>query len=363
MSQLTITVCSSMEQWRALRSEWNDLLRDSAASSFFLTWEWLYSWARYSVKNNRQLFILKVAYKDQPVAIAPFYLEKKRRFLVTITELKFLGAPDAGSDYLDVFIKKGHEKRVAQGLYRYLLREARHQWDFLCLTDVPADSLFLLHFMNAVEADGKHLELSRSAYCPALQLPDSEEDLYAMMSSGWRKKHKQDVRVVNRDYRVEYKVYQGAEVIDHLDPFFEHYQEKAGWAIQNIRSILASFSGEFDQHPPLQLDFMLVDGKLRAALLHLICEDTLLMYLMAVDKTFNPKISLGNVLVGQSIVAAIENGQYQYYDFLKGHEQYKFHWSNTGVTTLCLRLWQKNLSGIVVGTELMLRNLFKSIMR
>ena len=50
---------------------------------------------------------------------------------------------------------------------------------------------------------------------------------------------------------------------------------------------------------------------------------------MAVDLTYEKSISIGNVLVGLSIEQAITEG-FGKYDFLRGTEDYKSHWSNEG---------------------------------
>jgi hypothetical protein len=59
------------------------------------------------------------------------------------------------------------------------------------------------------------------------------------------------------------------------------------------------------------------------------------MFPMAVDKTFNPKISTSSVLGGRTSIKAIA-AVYNSSDFLKGDERYKFHWAAEGCATLAL---------------------------
>ncbi|MFO8240010.1 MAG: GNAT family N-acetyltransferase, partial [Dissulfuribacterales bacterium] len=89
------------------------------------------------------------------------------------------------------------------------------------------------------------------------------------------------------------------------------------------------------------IDMLSVNGTAVAGLLHVKHGGELAMYLMVVDKNFNSKVSLGSYLVGQSIQQAIANG-YSVYDFLKGAEDYKFHWANQGNRTVQIRMWRKN---------------------
>src|SRR5207302_1323611 len=55
----------------ALRPEWNSMLRDSAAVSPFLTWEWLHTWWTH-LGGSSQLRMLAVRSGSELVAVAPF---------------------------------------------------------------------------------------------------------------------------------------------------------------------------------------------------------------------------------------------------------------------------------------------------
>jgi len=290
--------------------------------------------------QDRQLFILTFSEKDRLVGIAPFYIRRRKVGFFCFRELLFLGTPEAGSDFLDVLTRKGREKEISNTLYEYLHGEGRSCWDQLHLSDIRADSLFLHHFMNRFKEEGRYAELTRSAYCPVAQLPDTEGELYPMLSPGWRKKVKQDVRVSNRDYEVSHAVFGNSDIEGQLESFFELYEEKGGWAGEQVHLILKKLLSKYAGDMPFQLDFLFLDDQPLAALFHFKYKETISMYLMAVDKNFNPKISIGNLLVGYCIKNAISTG-FKYYDFLKGDELYKFHWSNNGHSTLQLNVWQK----------------------
>jgi CelD/BcsL family acetyltransferase involved in cellulose biosynthesis len=182
------------------------------------------------------------------------------------------------------------------------------------------------------------------------------------MSSGWRKKFKQDMRVSSRDYDVSHVVYQGHEVTDHLDAFFKFYKERSEWSGERLHGLLKQLLERYADNPPLQLDFLLVDKEPLAALLHFKYRDTLSMYLMSVDKTFNPKISFGNILVGRTIINCLK-GKYAVYDFLKGNESYKFHWATGVHPTFQIRFWQKNPGAFLAASSRMSRYMAKLLFR
>ncbi len=362
MSEISTGCVSSMDDWLSISSDWTKLLAKSNAATYFLSWEWLFSWAEICMSADRQLHILVFYEKGSLIGIAPFYILKRKFGMFLVREIRFLGTPESGSDFLDVITQKGREKEISNGLYDYLHGEGRSCWDQLNLSDMRSDSLFFLHFKNRLDAEGRYAELSRSAYCPVMKLPSTESDLYVMLSPGWRKKFKQDMRVSNRDHDVSHVVHNGSEVERKLDCFFKMYEEKGGWPGAQLCSILKKLSQKYADHMPFQLDYLYIDGKPKAALFHFKFKGIMSMYLMAVDKQHNPKISLGNLLVGYSVKRAILDG-YKYYDFLKGDERYKFHWSNSGHCTLQLNVWQKRPVGYGLALAKMVRQSGKILLR
>lgn len=362
MAEITTHCVTGMDGWHAISRDWSNLLVKSSASTLFLSWEWLYSWAEICMGVNRQLFILTFYEKDTLIGVAPFYLLKRKFGLFFISELRFLGTPESGTDYLDILIQKGREKEVSNTLYDYLHGEGRSCWDQLHLSDIRADSLFLLHFMNRLDEEGRYAELKRSAYCPAVQLPDTEDEFYSMLSPSWRKTFKRAVRVSNRDYEVSHVVFDGYEVEGQLEVFFQIYEEKGGHSSEPLHSILKNTLGKCADTVPFQLDFLFLDGELVAALLSFKWNQTFSSYLIAVDKQYNPKISLGGLLYGTSIKNAIVSG-FKQYDFLKGDELYKFHWSNSGQSTLQLNVWQKRPAGYCLALVKLTRYFGKILLR
>jgi hypothetical protein len=296
------------------------------------------------------------------IGIAPFYIERRRKGPFTLWEIRFMGAPEAGSDYLDVFARRGREREVAEALYDFLMGEGRDGWDVLQLQDIRSDALFLLHFMNRIRVEGKHYEIGYSSFCPELRLPATEDELFAGLSASRKKKYKQDIRVINREQDVVHSVIRGGEVAGTLPEFFRLYEEKGGHSAKLLRPILQELSTRFDNASPVQLDLLSVAGRTVAGLLHLQYRNSLAMYLMAVDKQFNPKISLGNLLVGLCIKNSIAAG-HDAYDFLRGEESYKFHWASGGRSTMQLTLWQKRPAAVACALARLARHAGKLLLR
>jgi CelD/BcsL family acetyltransferase involved in cellulose biosynthesis len=123
-------------------------------------------------------------------------------------------------------------------------------------------------------------------------------------------------------------VYRSEEARLPLKDLFVLYDQRWGKA-EKLSYFIDQFAARSEHRDWLQVDILRVNGRDVAGLVHLRYQNTLSMYLMAVDLTYEKSISIGNILVGLSIERAITEG-FGRYDFLRGTEDYKFHWSNEG---------------------------------
>jgi len=360
---MDIQLIDNFQDWYALAPQWEELWHESSSATFFQTWQWLMSWAECCLDDSRSLFILACYDKERMVGVAPWYIQRKKLGPFRLRELRFLGFPEPGSDYLAVLAAKKREKWVADALYDYLFAgEGSKAWDQLRLTDIRADDLFLLHFLDKVNEDGKYADLSFSGYCPYLVLPQSPDELYAQLSPGWRKKVKQDTRVLEREQGLRLTSSSGREAGRQLGAFFELFQDKSPWPSTRLQATWEKVTARYEDDSPVQIDLLTVNSKAVAGLLHVTYGSTLAMYSMVVDKNYNPRVSLGNYLVGQSIQQAMDQG-YVVYDLLKGAEDYKFHWANQGNRTVQLRMWRKTPAGLCSALSMLSRQAGKLVLR
>ncbi len=330
-----IEILDSLAAWEALSGSWNSLLKSSRSDTLFLTWEWLFSWAECFLKDDRKLCIATVYVEDELVGIAPWCLHRVERHSVSLTQLEFLGTPETASDYLDVIIKKGREEQVADLLYDFLFDRSRVQWDCLCLRDIPSDSLFLLHFRSRIEKAGKYAEIDADSYCPRVTIPDGSDWVPAGVSSKRRARFRQDLGRLNRDGDWLHGTDRGEAVQEAIDEFFSMYGKMTGYESETLHRFMQQYASRTRGQDRIRIDGLSIRGVKTAAFLHLQYGEDILLYAMAVDKSFNTKISLGNVLIGLSLEEAHREGRKRY-DFLKGHEPYKFYWADDCRVTLSL---------------------------
>ena len=365
MNRIVLSVITNFEDWLNIASEWNRLLHESTSGSFFLTWEWLFSWAECFLGNNRSLYILLFHDNKELVGIAPLYIERKKIGPFPLREMRFIGTPEAGSDYLSVIVQKGMEEKVANAFYDFLIMGDFHKiyWDVAVLSEWPANNLFLVYLIERIRGQGRYLEYDTSSYCPVVKLSASEAEYHAQLTTDWRQKVNQNIRVINREQNVIHEEIRGEAVAAKMPEFFRLYREKGGWSSDKVQPAIQRLITKYGSKAlPIQIDLLSINGQLIAGFLHLEYRDTRSLYLMAVDKKYNPKVSIGNFLVGKSIKNAIDSG-YSFYDFLKGMEGYKFHWATEGNRTVQLTFWQKRPIALGVACARLSRHAIKLIVR
>lgn len=355
-----ITIIETLADWSGMSKEWNDLLGQSSSNTIFLTWEWLVAWTETFLGSDRKLFILAVYEGNQFIGAAPWCIRHVKYFGCSMRIIEFLGIPEAASDYLDVFAKRGKEKEVAHQIYHFLQR-ATSVWDSMALRDIPSDSLFLLHFMNKMNEEGKHTELGSGPYSPSVSLPQTADVFMAQLSSNRRQQYSRHLRILRRSGEVTHRIHLSGDVSAVLKEFYRLYEQKWGDAKQLFR-FLEMFIVRSEGKGLIQLDLLNVGGRDIAGLLHLRYDNTLLMYLMGVDHSFDRGISIGNIVVGLSIEKAIAAG-FSRYDFLRGDEDYKFHWANDGKRAVRFSHYGKKAVPLMCMTEQYVKSIVKVLTR
>jgi CelD/BcsL family acetyltransferase involved in cellulose biosynthesis len=342
MSDYRISIIDTLEGFEKLKEQWNNLLVQSCANTIFLTWEWLYSWAETYLGRENRLFIIMVYDEDEVVGIAPWYIGCEHLSTFRLRKIEFLGSPDADSDYLDVIMRKGKEKKVSRLIYDFLFAGGSRMWDCLFLRDIPAESLFLLYFAEKMREDGKYAEFQSCSYCPTAPLPTSSEDFLSGLSSHHRFNLRRHRRLLEKDGNYAHQSFRGPDGWASLDTFLAFHRDKKGCNDERFYSLLKACVARCKDKDWVQIDLLSVNEKPAAALFHFQYGNVTSQYIMVTDKTINPKISIGNVLIGLCIEASIKRG-ISAYDFLKGAEEFKFSWAGSGKSSLTFFLPQKRI--------------------
>ena len=334
-----------------------------SCNSGFLTWEWLYGWSEAFIRGERRLAVLTFTSGASLVGIAPMYRDVAPHGPVRLREIGFLGLPEAGSDYLDVIAVRGKERLVAQSLSGALFGPLAKTWDTIQLRDVPCDSVFLGQFMLELRRLGKQYTVTEGAFCPQIRLPGSFNDYLGALSGHGRQAYRRKLRALNTVDDIEHVIYQDEGAVrSALVEFQQLYEKRWGRSAEELFGLLTAYLSRAGDAWAIEVSLLRVRGRAVAGLVHLRNGRTIYQYLMAVDRDFNPSLSVGNLICGMNIGAAIEAG-FVTYDFLKGEEAYKFQFMNSACRSMSLTVHNRTLRSLVAWTADAASDLGKILIR
>ena len=188
-------------EFRKIKSDWNNLLDKSNLQSFFLKWEWLYSyWETVQDKNSRlNIYIFKVDSKI--VGILPLYLKKATFYSIPIKKLNFLGN-DVASDYMDIICLPDYQELCCNAFYKNVIRDRNKYCGFTVLEfkSLTEDS-YLLKFLK----NKQRILLSNETICPRVLLPEKYMDYLKNY------KHKRRWQIKDRERQI-YKMFDSVNV-------------------------------------------------------------------------------------------------------------------------------------------------------
>jgi CelD/BcsL family acetyltransferase involved in cellulose biosynthesis len=333
---LTIVLAETFEDLDELRCGWTGLLGRSYSKSPFMTWEWLSTWSRQFIRADRRLMVMAFSDGAELVGIAPLYMDYVRRGPLKVREIGFLGVPDAGSDYLDVIAKRGKESVVADAMLAALVGPLASSWDTLTLKEIPAESPFLAQLILKIRKRQRHYSIEEGSFCPSVDLPRDFQSYLKQLTSHGRQAYRRKLRRLLKG-NVEHICARGEAVGPALNIFRALYEKRWGQPMNGLFTLVDNYRLQPASAWQVEVSLLHVDAQPIAGLVHLVGHGKVYQYLMAVDRTFNKQLSIGNLMCGLNIQAAIDGG-FTEYDFLKGEEFYKLKFMNRARRSLNLRL-------------------------
>lgn len=313
-----------------LRDEWNQLLAASPANCLFLTWEWLHTWWKH-LAGRRQLHLLLVRCGQELVAIAPLARRPPSMTrLLPFPALEFLGTGTVGSDYLDVIVRRGAERKVADALAGALADPP----PAIELAQVNRESSFAAQLARRLEQKEWSVKDTPTDVCPFINLADVSWEMY-LQKLGPAHRYNFRRRLKNLQMRFDVRCHvvqteaQRGSALRVLIALHTRRWDKRGGSETFATPGLLAF---YDEMSRLALE----RGYLRFLILRIDDEPAAVLhgyrygacfsfYQMAFDPAF-AKESVGLVLLGLSIRQALKEGALEY-DFLHGAEPYKFLWT------------------------------------
>jgi CelD/BcsL family acetyltransferase involved in cellulose biosynthesis len=328
----------------ALRPDWNELLRASSSDNPFLTWEWQYTWWNH-LRESGALRLIVVRADDELIAIAPL------RLLTSpwhgFSRLEFLGTGHAGSDYLDLIIRRGREMESISALAQYF--EAQQ----LCLRfNHLSPSSLAAQLGAALATDGWVSAPADDGACPIIPLAGHTFDSYlATLGSSHRANVRRRIKAIGQQFDVRFDRVithrERQDALTDLVAWSERRWKDAGGSTAFITPAVRAFQ---DQVTARALE----QGWLLMYVLRLNDEAAAVMYGFHYGRRFYfyqhgfddryKAQSLGLVLMGLTIRAVIDEGAREF-DMLWGVEPYKFLWAREVSALQRIELFPPTIAG------------------
>jgi CelD/BcsL family acetyltransferase involved in cellulose biosynthesis len=317
-----------------LEGEWNGLLRQSAADSIFLTWEWVRTWLE-AVDESVQPLVVAVRDGDgRLVGLGPFYRSRLRLAgLVTYRALRVLGDEPTGAEYPDWIALGEREGEIHRAMAGALVRNDA-DWDCIWMPRMSGWSGAGDRIRQAGRAAGLHCQDRPRAFS-AIALPPTFAEYMSRLSAKTRKNVRRETdRILRRPGVRIVRCQSRADIERFLEALFRLHHDR--WARKGDQ-------GTFRRNPAaarfyegfaplalangwLRIYGLEQDGDLKAVQIGYVYGRVF----HALQEGFDPsyEAGAGNVLRALVLESCIAEGL-RSYDFLAGVTSHKQRWMAT----------------------------------
>ena len=362
---MTIELIDNLDRFAAVRDEWSELLDSSSAESPFLTWEWLNAWWTHlgGPGGARRLAIAAVREANQLIAIAPLCTSRGR--LPFLRRFELMGTGYAGSDYLDVFARRGHEHVAMQTLADHVRRRdlALH------LVRLPHNS-WLSRLAPALSESGWSVRTAADGLCPFIRLAGHTWDSFlATIGPAHRATTRRRLRTLGREFDMRFDQVRDAATREFaLARLFEFHHARFGsrgtaFHTPALRAFHLDVTARLQKAGMLRLFTLHLNDTLAAVMYGISFKDRFYFYQHGYDPQFHAQ-GAGRAVLDLSIRTAIDEGLSEF-DLLYGGETYKSAWTSDARPLTRLEMFPAHVGGRVhrhaVETERTLRALARRV--
>ena len=320
---MDIRIIETREEFHALREAWNALVDHMAHSEAFFCWEWAAARLDHGHADCEELFILTGEQEGKLVAIAPLCIQRtgigplKGRVVRTITGDQ--------ADYGSFYLHRGGNHRVMLGELLGTLRDHRHRWDVLHLFNFSSRNPQTFLLADLAESEfGMTCHFGERMLTPYFSYGTND----AKVASSRLKTTARRERGLHRDHHVE-QVIGGAFSEEFWQRFVSLHLAK--WPESNFRdpahtNFLRDAIMRLEPLGKVELSWLKIDGELAAMHLGFRTAEKIGYYIPVVDPKYQQQ-GIGGILLKNLIDHYA--GHKREFDFLRGNEPYKFHWTDS----------------------------------
>jgi CelD/BcsL family acetyltransferase involved in cellulose biosynthesis len=320
---IDIRIIETREEFHALRERWNELVDHMEGSEAFFCWEWAAARLEHGHGDCNELFILAGEQDGKLVALAPLCIQRtgigplKGRVVRTITGDQ--------ADYGSFYLHREGNHRVMLAALLGVLHDHRHRWDVLHLFNFSSRNPQAFLLADLAESEfGMTCHLGERMLTPYFHYGTND----AKIARSRLKTIERRERALHRDHQVEI-VIGGA--------FSEHFWKRfvalhvAKWPESNFRdpahtAFLCDAIVRLEPLGKVEISWLKIDGELAAMHLGFKTAEKIGYYIPVADAKYQQQ-GIGGILL-KSLIDHYA-GQKREFDFLRGNEPYKFHWTDS----------------------------------
>jgi CelD/BcsL family acetyltransferase involved in cellulose biosynthesis len=253
-----------------------------------------------------------------------------------------LGADDLGApDHCDLLLPSPDAARELAGILE------EQPWERLRIANLAPLAPLATALADELMLRGHLARRSWGSSCFFIDLPPDVEAYMPLLGSRFREGVRRKDRKLHKQFRVELLETAAGDRGAVLRTVFRWNRERFGpgsaFHDPRLEPMLLEFCAWLAKQGALRLWEMHCDGRLAAAWLGFAWGDALYFYQAGWDSEF-VRHGIGTVLTLRMIERAIAEG-FRRFDFLRGDEPYKQHWSTGLAYTWELAVYRRSLLG------------------
>lgn len=333
---MEIQIIKDFKQLKTMETAWKDLEHRSPAR-FYQSYVYNKTWCE--VNPHLDLYILFVYHNAKLVAIAPFYLEKRKKSIFKWVELKFIGMGDYRNILYDP--QEVNPKTIFHTIFSYLYEHAK-DWDRLLLSYIEKDSALNFYILQDDKLRPYYTSLNEN---PVLDLRDKTfDDIKNHMPTRINKYRNRLIRDGGYDFSVEQIV--SESLFQEISELHQEEQEKMRELMDRKERvshyddrIKNAFFKKLSEDKNSSVIFTLrQNGKL---IFYSYCyqyRSHLYGWNLAYDVNYK-NYSLSNTAFYEIFQYLTQEKSYQFFDFGAGSYPWKFRWADDYNPVYELDLW------------------------
>lgn len=348
-------IVTEIETLRTLAPAWTELLADSAAPAPTLTPEWLLTW--WDVYGARRRLAAGVWQEDgRLIALAPLC---RTRFWhrpgIPFRRLEWLGndVPEEDgvcSDFLNLIVRKGHEDRVIQAFVEGVIDGRFGPWDECVLGRMAGDAALTRQLQNAFRHAGHAAEAMQQDIAPYLPLQGTWEEYLAALPKRKRQGLTAALRHFEKwagEYRLERaatadQLAAGMRILADLHRARWQGERPGVFDAPRFRAFHDRYARLLLDQKRLELAWLTAHGEPAAALYGFAADGKMCFYQCGRRLGLPSAVRLGIVMVIFALRRAFDMGLREF-DFLAGHDAYKFEFTDRSRPIVSLRVARRCL--------------------